>query len=90
MTMEPSAITVSLEWADIEGYEGLYKVSNEGDVMRSYKDSRKANKHGRNRILKQFWRGRYLCVELSKNDEQRMFPVSRLVALKSHIEFLSQ
>lgn len=67
-------------WRDIEGYEGLYKVSNEGDVMRLYKNGLRMNKYSYSRILKPFWRGRYLCVELSKGDEQRMFPVSRLVA----------
>lgn len=67
-------------WRDIEGYEGLYKISNDGDVMRLYKDSRKANKYRHSRILKPCWRGRYLFVTLSKENKKENATVSRLVA----------
>lgn len=58
------------EWRDIAGYEGLYQVSNLGQI-RSL-DRTEDNGCGRMRkrkgvILRQFERGGYLCVRLSKN-----------------------
>lgn len=44
-------------WADAVGYEGLYQVSNNGDIF-----SIKSNK-----ILKQSHKGRYKKVNLCKN-----------------------
>ena len=74
----PESITVSMPsfelWYPVAGYEGLYKVSNLGRVWRQYK-------HGGERELKAFWLGRYLCAELSRDNRQRMFPISRLVAV---------
>lgn len=72
-------LTVSLEtakqlkeeWKSIEGFEGVYEVSNLGRVKRS-----KTQK-----ILKQAERGKYLCVDLSRNNISKTFSVHRLVAL---------
>lgn len=64
-------------FVDIEGYEGLYQVSNFGRV-KSLKDN-----HGnpREKILK-FWknRGGYLLVNLHKNRKGKTYTVHRLVA----------
>ena len=62
-------------WKPISGYEGLYEVSNLGNV-RSLK---RANTNGR--VLKQGWRPNgYLIVSLSKNNRQKTKLTHRLVA----------
>ena len=69
-------------WKDIEGYEGLYQVSNLGNV-KSLVDS---NGVAREKILKPIiasnW---YLKVDLCKNKTKKRFLVHRLVA-KAFIE----
>lgn len=67
-------------WLDIKGYDGLYKISNEGDVMRLYKDSRRANRYGKSRILKPSFTKGYAHVTLSKNDQQETRRIARMVA----------
>ena len=63
-------------WKDIEGYEGLYKISNLGRVK-----SLNYNNTGKERILKLGGnRGNYPQVELGKNGERRTCLVHRLVA----------
>lgn len=57
------------EFKDIEGYEGLYKISNLGNVK---------NKHGR--ILKPGISRGYLNVGMCKNKIQKTLYVHRLVA----------
>lgn len=70
-------------WKDIEGYEGLYQVSNMGRVKS---------------LARQMWNGKgyflskekirishdnkqgYLCLKLSKNNEETCYKVHRLVA----------
>lgn len=63
-------------WLPVEGYEGLYEVSDFGRVRSLY------NRTCEKRILKT---GRdkdgYLMVNLYKNDKQKTFKVHRLVAL---------
>lgn len=63
-------------WKDIDGYEGLYQVSNQGNV-RSLNWGNKGIV--RNLYLKPHTRG-YLQVELHKNSKRKMFTVHRLVA----------
>lgn len=67
-------------WKDIEGYEGIYQISNYGEVMRlmSY-DSRN---HLRNsKILKQRKnKDGYMVVGLHKNSKEKKYLVHRLVA----------
>lgn len=58
-------------WKDIEGYEGLYRVSNLGNVY-SYLSNKKLNP-GNDKG--------YLKVNLSKNKKVKQFSVHRLVAL---------
>jgi len=60
-------------WKDIEGYVGLYKVSNFGKV--------KSLKYRKERILKPGTDGYgYLYVNLCKNGKVKKFKVHRLVA----------
>lgn len=64
-------------WKDIQGYEGLYQVSNLGNV----KSLNWGNKgYARNLYLKKHNKG-YLQVELAKDGETKMFTVHRLVAI---------
>lgn len=64
-------------WEDIKGYEGLYKVSNEGEVISlTYQGKKRGipyfmkfdDNHGYNRVA------------LTKNNQKRKFFVHRLVA----------
>ena len=67
-------------WKDIKGYEGIYQISNFGEVMRlmSY-DSRN---HLRNsKILKQRKnKDGYMVVGLHKNGKETKYLIHRLVA----------
>lgn len=73
------------EWRDIPNYEGLYQVSNKGQVKSLEKvvirkDGRK-NTYPE-RILKQSKNNMgYLYVDLFKNNKSKKFLVHRLVAL---------
>lgn len=64
------------EWRDIEGYEGLYQISNLGRVkslgntMLRKEKILKPNKHNCG----------YYRVELSKNNKQKWYYIHRLVA----------
>lgn len=57
-------------WKDIEGYEGLYKISSKGRVL-SLK---------RNIVMKPKINKGYFRVDLSKMGIQRTFSIHRLVA----------
>ena len=59
-------------WKDIEGYEGLYKISNHGEVWNGRKQRlHKKNKNNRG----------YCVVTLNKNNKQKQFLIHRLVAI---------
>ena len=59
-------------WKDVKGYEGLYKVSNHGEVWSERKQG----------LLKKGKGGReYYRVVLTKNKEKKYFDVHRLVAI---------
>ena len=61
------------EWKDIEGYEGIYRVSEYGDVM--------SIGYGKKKILKPRMNGYgYLIVDLYKNGKCNHYKVHRLVA----------
>lgn len=70
-------------WKDIQGFEGLYQVSNIGGIKSL---SRVCVQRQRTYIKKEqimrkyFNRQGYLCVRLSKNNIQKGFLVHRLVA----------
>ena len=60
-------------WKDIEGYEGMYQVSNLGRV--------KSLKFNKEKILKPWLRSSYLAITLSvKNHKKKVIDVHRLVA----------
>lgn len=64
-------------WKDIQGYEGLYQVSNLGNVRSlNWKNTGVV----RNLYLKPHNKG-YLQVELARSGKKKMFTVHRLVAL---------
>ena len=63
---------MAVEWKDIEGYEGKYKISNEGDIYSFYK--RGCLKPALNN-----WGYKY--VSLSKNNLSKSYVIHRLVAL---------
>ena len=65
------------EWRDIRGYEGLYQVSNLGNVR-----SLNYNRTGKPRELKTkiHYKTGALEVKLSKNDIRKDYMVARLVA----------
>lgn len=66
-------------WKDVEGYEGLYEVSDLGRV-RSWIDNNK-NRRAEPKILNPANdRGGYLLVALHKDGRQKTFLVHRLVA----------
>lgn len=63
-------------WKDIEDYEGLYQVSNLGNV-------RSLNYNGTHKIKEmahQLMRKGYLRVHLSKNNKSKRISIHRLVA----------
>ena len=62
------------KWIDIEGYEGLYMISDQGRV--------KSIGYSKERILKPGkGTGGYLFVNLSKNKISKAYRVHRLVCL---------
>ena len=65
-------------WKDIEGYEGLYQISNLGRVKRLGHQCGAIyrNEH----LLKPCLRDRYLSVRLSKNGKVKNCNIHRLVA----------
>lgn len=64
------------EWRDIEGYDGLYKISNLGNI-KSYKTNRLEGK-----LLKpSFDKKGYLVINLFKNDHCKNCKIHRLVAI---------
>ena len=69
-------------WKDIEGYEGLYQVSNMG-IVRSLPHFRKNGRNGYlqiGKIIKPMCVRGYQTVSLSKNGKQKIFKIHRLVA----------
>lgn len=68
-------------WKDIEGYEGLYQVSNFGrikslihyDVENGYKK--------KEHIINEWINRGYMSVSLSKNKKHKNFYIHRLVAI---------
>tara|TARA_R110000824_G_scaffold398008_1_gene601407 strand:- start:673 stop:1149 length:477 start_codon:yes stop_codon:yes gene_type:complete len=63
------------DWKWIEGYEGLYKIYQNGDVERYYKNG--------NTLIKKtgFDGGSYKFVCLSKNDKKKNHSIHRLLAI---------
>ena len=78
-------------WKDIDGYEGLYLVSTEGDILSLPRDvetrnaSGKITVHRKAKLLKPHLRGNkglfYPAVTLTKNGEPISYSIHRLVAM---------
>lgn len=66
-------------WKDVVGYEGLYQVSNLGNVKRLRFINGKYN-FEKVTICKQQMRGRYLTTRLCKNGTIKRYSIHRLVA----------
>lgn len=70
-------------WKDIENYEGMYQVSNEGNVKSLAREIewRGSIRHQPERLLKpRTDRHGYLCVILCKDNNRKALLVHRLVA----------
>lgn len=67
-------------WKDIEGYEGLYQVSNYGRIKSFYKWDIGKMSHIREEKIMNPTKGEYLRVILCKNDKYKCEYVHRLVA----------
>ena len=67
-------------WRDVVGYEGLYKVSDRGNVFSVERLNSRGHKCG-GRILKPIYnRGGYLTFDLCKNGKVKTKSTHRLVA----------
>lgn len=62
------------QWRKIPGYEGLYQVSDLGNVKSVFYKRR-----GQETILKPILRRGYLCVELCKDKKKKKYSIHRLV-----------
>lgn len=61
-------------WKDIPGYEGLYEISNFGNIKSFH------NYRGRNNILKPKLKSGYYQIGLRKNNIRKWYTLHRLVA----------
>lgn len=72
-------------WKDIEGFEGLYQVSNMGNIKsfhKFYKNFKKPKKVKNIKILKQYKdRKGYMTTQLSKKGFRYTVKVHRIVAM---------
>jgi hypothetical protein len=73
-------------WKDIAGYEGLYRVSDKGDILALPKIVREGNRQYtmKEKLLKVSTRGKhgaeYRFVVLTKNGIPKAFSIHRIVA----------
>lgn len=73
-------------WKGIAGYEGLYLISDSGEIVALPKAVRSGQKtiHRKQKPMKICYRGKgdlkYQAVTLSRNGEQKRYSVHRLVA----------
>lgn len=77
-------------WKDVVGYEGLYLVSDQGEIISLPRTIITNNKYGeitvhrKQKFLKPYLRGRgehkYVAVALSKDGETKGYSLHRLVA----------
>lgn len=68
------------EWKDIEGFENLYQISNQGNVKSLERFNCKSKRLYDERILKPTIRNGYLGVLLYKNGKGKNHSIHRLVA----------
>lgn len=67
-------------WKDVEGYEGIYQVSNTGFIK-----SLGNNATRKEKLLKTYLREGYPCIELRKEGKRKKHSIHRLVA-KAFVE----
>ena len=73
-------------WKEIAGYEGMYLISDKGEVISLPRTVKCGDKtlHRKSKPIKTHWRGReklkYEAVSLSKDGTRKTFSVHRLVA----------
>ncbi len=71
-------------WKDIVGYEGLYKISNNGNVLaleRKIERSGMSDRKAKQKLLLPLkMPNGYLQIGLNKNKQRRSFSIHRLVA----------
>lgn len=69
------------EWKDIKGYEGLYQISDNGNVRSLDRIVHTVNKYlQKGTILKTIDNGRYLFVTLRKEGRKEIKYIHRMVA----------
>jgi len=75
----------NMKWKSIENYEGIYEISENGDVKRIASTN---NQYGINHILKHNIINGYAHVQLHKNSKAKSMRVHRLVcnAFKENLE----
>ena len=66
-------------WKDIVGYEGLYKVSNKGNVYSVERKDSRGKKCGGQTLRPSYHSNGYLCLNLNKNGVTKNKKVHRLV-----------
>ena len=67
-------------WRDVHGYEGLYKVSNKGNVRSVDRIHHIGRKYSGRMLKPRYDRGGYLLINLYKNGKSKTKIVHRLVA----------
>jgi len=80
MTIQENTSKINEEWKDINGYEGIYQVSNLGEVRGlNRKDS--LGRDVRSKILKSSYdRDGYQVISLRKDNKKSTLKIHRLVA----------
>ena len=67
-------------WKDVAGYEGLYKVSNKGNIFSVERKNLRGRKIGGRTLKPRYDKDGYLRVTLCKNGKQKTRFIHRLVA----------
>lgn len=70
------------EWKDIPDYEGMYQISNLGNIksLERYRKDKRCEYRLKETIIKPHQNGKYLRVELSKNGKVKLYYIHRLMA----------
>ena len=66
-------------WKDVVGYEGLYKVSDKGNVYSVERKDSRGKKWGGRALQPSYHSNGYLCLNLNKNGVTKNKKVHRLV-----------
>lgn len=77
--MDTQQEQIKEEWRPIEGYEGLYEVSNTGKIVACEKIDKNGNLRKR-KVLKIFKRKGYYIVQIGGIGNKKTYSVHRLVA----------